>query len=62
MKTITRLVLGLVSSLFLAAGFARAAENLDPMTKSLGVTENNTISRTATNCASNFCNLVGEDE
>lgn len=31
MKNLTRLLLGLTSSLLLAAGFLRAAERLDPM-------------------------------
>jgi hypothetical protein len=31
-----RLFFGLISSLLLAAGFARAADRFDPMTRSLG--------------------------
>jgi hypothetical protein len=35
MNTLKRLVLGIISSLLLAAGFAQAADRLDPMTQSL---------------------------
>jgi len=36
MKTINRMALGTISSLLLSAGLARAAERLDPLTKSIG--------------------------
>jgi hypothetical protein len=36
MKTMNRIVLGLISSLLLSAGFSKAAQKLDPLTKSIG--------------------------
>jgi hypothetical protein len=35
MTTLKRLLLGIISSLLLAAGFAHAADRLDPMTQTL---------------------------
>jgi len=35
MKSLYRLVLGVISSLLLAAGFTRAADRFDPMSNSL---------------------------
>jgi hypothetical protein len=63
MKNITRLVLGVVSSVFLAVGLARAADKLDPMGKSLepNNAENN-ISRTAASCGVSKCDFAGEEK
>lgn len=36
MKTIKRILLGIASSLLLSVGLARAAQQLDPLTQSLG--------------------------
>ncbi len=36
MKIFNRMALGFVSSLLLAAGFSRAAQSLDPLTRSAG--------------------------
>lgn len=37
MKTLTRIVIGLTSSLLATAGLFRAAEKLDPLTHALGI-------------------------
>lgn len=39
MKTLTRIALGLTSSLLLAAGFSRAALRLDPLSNSISGTD-----------------------
>jgi len=39
MKTPTRFLLGLFSSLLLSAGFVRAAERLDPLSHSLATSD-----------------------
>jgi hypothetical protein len=36
MKTINRMALGTISSLLLSAGLTKAAQKLDPLTKSIG--------------------------
>ena len=43
MKSIKRLVFGVISSLLLAAGFVRAADRLDPMTNSLRYSSGNGV-------------------
>ena len=50
MKSINRLVLGILSSLLLAAGFVRAADRLDPMSNSLSLSNDNTTVGIAVPC------------
>ena len=53
MNTTKRLLLGVISSLLLAIGFARAADRLDPMSSSLAVSSNtvNATSLPALGCS-----------
>lgn len=50
MNSLKRLVFGVISSLLLAAGFVRAADRLDPMTKSLRISNGNTTVGVAAPC------------
>ena len=50
MNTTKRLFLGVLSSLLLAIGFARAADRLDPMSSSLGVSSNANASLSTLGC------------
>jgi hypothetical protein len=57
MKNLKRLVLGVLSSLLFTVGFARVADQLDPMSQSLP--QNSTASTTSTtpDCSS-LCDIV----
>ena len=57
MNTIKRLILGSLSSILLAIGFARAADYLDPITQSLHATSNGLAPRPAQNCTTP-CNNI----
>jgi hypothetical protein len=51
MKTIKRMSLGIISSLLLSAGLARAAQQLDPLTQSIGRNHTATVNEaSASNC------------
>jgi hypothetical protein len=59
MKTINRIALGTISSLLLSAGLARAAERLDPLTKSIGGRDLNLHSKDSpANSCVNPCYLL----
>lgn len=47
MKTTTRFLYGIVSSLLLAAGFVRAADSWDPMSRDLGSTADSSLASLA---------------
>lgn len=47
MNKTKRFFYGVLSSLLLAAGFARAADGLDPMTKTLGADASSPVASTA---------------
>jgi hypothetical protein len=47
MKTINRMALGTISSLLLCAGFARAAQKLDPLSNSIGDRDFGSVSNQA---------------
>jgi hypothetical protein len=54
MKTINRIALGTMSSLLLSAGLNRAAEKVDPLTKSLRLSmpgSSDAFSASANSCA-----------
>ena len=53
MKTLNRLVLGVLSSLLLAAGFVRAADQMDPISRSLPKNEGSMVTSTAPDCSQN---------
>jgi hypothetical protein len=55
MKNLKRLVLGVLSSLLFTAGFARAADLLDPMSRSLSLNTDTSISG-APDCSS-LCDI-----
>lgn len=57
MKTTKRFLFGLLSSLLLAAGFARAADGLDPMTTNLGADANNHVASTAAEPCISPCDI-----
>ena len=57
MKKLKRLLLGVLSSLLLTAGFAQAADQLDPMSRSLAVTRTDPALSGALDCAGN-CDFV----
>jgi hypothetical protein len=57
MKNLKRLVFGVLSSLLLAVGFVQAADHLDPMSRSLSVNQENSVSSTAPDC-SGLCDVV----
>lgn len=61
MKTITRLILGVISSSLLAVGFVRAADQLDPMSKALGLGNQDHLSKSVARCGTTVSNLEGED-
>jgi hypothetical protein len=50
MKNLKRLVFGVLSSLLLTVGFVRAADQLDPMSKSLSVNQENSVTSSAPSC------------
>jgi hypothetical protein len=52
MKTFNRMALGTISSLLLSAGLARAAQKLDPLTKTIGGRDFrfNSTDKAATGC------------
>jgi hypothetical protein len=52
MKTIKRMILGVVSSLLFTAGFARAAQHVDPLTLSMNSDAN--AKAMHANCPSGF--------
>jgi len=58
MKNLKRLVLGVLSSLLFTVGFARAADLLDPMSQSLPLATDSTIS-SAPDCSS-LCDVYDE--
>jgi hypothetical protein len=52
MKIINRMALGVASSLLLSAGLSRAAQKLDPLTKSIGPSNpKDRFEGTANNCS-----------
>jgi len=57
MNTTKRFLFGVLSSLLLAAGFARAADGFDPMTKTLGSTANNATASAAVDPCSLPCDI-----
>jgi hypothetical protein len=56
MNKIKRLVLGVISSLLLAAGFAQAADSFDPLSRSLG-SDVNTFAGAASEPCSSLCDV-----
>jgi len=56
MKNLKRLVLGVLSSLLFAVGFARVANHLDPMSRSLERSADSTIS-SSPDCVS-LCDTI----
>lgn len=59
MKNFKRLLLGVLSSLLFAAGFARAASQLDPMSQSLNQTNDSVISG-APDCGT-LCDVMDDN-
>ena len=57
MMKLKRLVFGVLSSLLLTAGFAQAADELDPMSRSLARTRTDPTLSGALDCAG-FCDAV----
>ena len=57
MNSTKRFLFGVISSLLLAAGFARAADGLDPMTKSLGNANDNPAAMAATEPCNTPCDI-----
>ncbi len=51
MKTTTRLLLGVIITLLLTAGLARAAEHFDPVSHDVGFTSGLTSDGTAPSCS-----------
>jgi len=51
MKTATRLLLGIITTLLLTAGLARAAEHFDPISNDAGHTSCLTSDGSAPNCS-----------
>jgi Ca2+/Na+ antiporter len=60
MRTIARILLGVCSSLLLAAGFARAADRLDPMNDGLRASAPSAIT-SAPDCTTSYCNIAAPD-
>jgi hypothetical protein len=56
MNNLKRLVFGVLSSLLFTVGFARVADQLDPMSRSLAHSDNSTLS-SAPDC-SEPCDIV----
>jgi hypothetical protein len=56
MNKTKRLVLGVISSLLLAAGFAQAADRLDPLSKSLG-SDVTPLAHVATEACATLCDV-----
>jgi hypothetical protein len=57
MKNLKRLILGALSSLLLAVGFARAADQLDPMSRSLPHVSADSSVESSPDCAT-LCDIV----
>jgi hypothetical protein len=57
MKKLIRLAFGIVSSLFLAVGLARAADKLDPINQALRTQEQNVAAPAPD--TTQYCNIVG---
>lgn len=53
MKNLKRFVFGVLSSLLLAVGFVQAADHLDPMTRSLSMNQENSVTSSAPDCSGN---------
>ena len=58
MNTTKRLVFGVLSCLLLAAGFAQAADRLDPMNRILPVTSENSVMGPPNTTCSMPCNYL----
>lgn len=58
--TVKRILLGIISSLLLATGFAQAAERLDPLTAELKGSNNSAAAKIATDPTSTGCNFADE--
>lgn len=54
MKTINRMALGTISSLLLSAGLTKAAQKLDPLTKTIGSGDFGAVSNDAPASACTF--------
>jgi hypothetical protein len=52
-----RFLFGVLSSLLLAAGFVRAADNLDPMSKALGENTNKGVATAAVEPCTTPCDV-----
>lgn len=57
MKNLSRFIFGVLSSLLFAVGFARAADQLDPMSLGRATAGTETVISAAPDCVSS-CNLV----
>jgi hypothetical protein len=56
MRNLKHLLFGVLSSLLLAVGFVRAADQLDPMSRSLSASQKNSVASTAPDCTS-YCDI-----
>lgn len=61
MKNLKRIVFGVLSSLLFAVGFARAAEQFDPLTRSLGWEAADALIKPVTS-TSTECDVVAPSE
>lgn len=57
---IKRILLGVISSLLLATGFAQTAERLDPLTAELKGSSDSAAAKFATDPTSTGCNFADE--
>jgi hypothetical protein len=60
MKSIKRMMFGIVSSLLLSAGFARAAQHVDPMTQSIAPASQANVNMTPAPDCSMPCFFMSE--
>jgi hypothetical protein len=60
MKTFKRTSLGIISTLLLAAGLARAAQQVDPLTKSIGLNSHAAANEKPSCDCSSPCILIGD--
>jgi hypothetical protein len=60
MKTITRMALGIISCLLLSAGLARAAQQVDPLSQSIGPDSHENVNMSPADGCSSPCQFEVE--